>query len=124
MLLLNAENYKLISLSSQYLRKKFIFRSVTNRDVRKCFIQFRISAHQLAIEKGRHRNIKAQDRVCKFCQTNEVEDEFHFLIKCQKFSPERNKLFSDIQMSCVNFQQLSEENKLLWLMTSEDISFI
>ena len=101
-------------------KKEIYLRSIINRDVRKCFTQFRISAHQLAIEKGRHRNIKAHNRLCKFCQTNEVEDEFHFLIKCQKFSSERNKLFSDIHMSCVNFLQLSEENKFLWLMTTED----
>ena len=69
-------------------KKEIYLRSITNRDVRKCFTQFRISAHQLAIEKGRHRNIKAHNRLCKFCQTNEVEDEFHFLIKCQKFSSE------------------------------------
>ena len=101
-------------------KKEIYLRSIINRDVRKCFTQFRISAHQLAIEKGRHRNIKAHNRLCKFCQTNEVEDEYHFLIKCQKFSSERNKLFSDMHMSCVNFLQLSEENKFLWLMTTED----
>ena len=66
------------------IQTNIYLRSITNRDVRKCFTQFRISAHQLAIEKGRHRNIKAHNILCKFCQTNEVEDEFHFLIKCKK----------------------------------------
>ena len=120
MLLLNTENYELITREKPIFKKKSPLSSISNRDGRKCFTQFRISSHELAIEKGRHRNIKVQDRFCKFLQTNKVEDELHFLIKRQKISFKRNKLFSDIQMSCVNFQQLSEENKFLWLMTSED----
>ena len=30
-------------------------------------------------------NIKADERICNFCQAKEVEDEMHFLIKCQSF---------------------------------------
>ena len=37
---------------------------------------------------------------------------------------EREKLFSYIEKSCKNFSNLSEENKLLWLMKSEDIDII
>ena len=36
-------------------------------------------------------NIKADERICNFCQAKEVEDEMHFLIKCQKFSFERDE---------------------------------
>ena len=49
--------------------------------------KFRLSAHDLEIEKGRYDNkpIKAEERYCKFCKSNNnliVEDEFHFLMIC------------------------------------------
>ena len=66
-------------------------------------------------------NIKADKRICNFCQAKEVEDEMHFLIKCQKFSFEREELLKSIEKSCKNFKELSDENKFLWLMTTEDI---
>ena len=113
------------------LRTYFCFKSnfmkenyrhvIKNRDVRKCFTQFRISAHQLAIERGRYKNIKADERFCKCCQAKEIEDEIHCLEKCQTSSNEREKLFSYIEKSCNNSSNLSEENKFIWLMTSEDI---
>ena len=49
-------------------KKENYFHVIKNRDVRKCFTQFRISAHQLAIERGRYKNIKADERFCKYCQ--------------------------------------------------------
>ena len=74
-------------------KKENYLHVIKNRDVRKCFTQFRISAHQLAIERGRYKNIKANERFCKYCQAKEVEDEIHFLVKCLTFSNEREKLF-------------------------------
>ena len=47
-----------------------------------------------------YRNINADERICNFCQAKEVEDEMHFLIKCQKFSFERDELFKSIEKSC------------------------
>ena len=100
------------------LEKEIYLKAIKSRDVRKCFTQFRISAHQLAIAQWKYKNIKA---VRNFCQAKEVEDETHFLIKCQKFSFEREELFKSIEKSYKNFKELSDENKFLWLMTTEDI---
>lgn len=105
-------------------KKEIYLKAIKNRDVRKCFTQFRISAHQLAIERGRYRNIKATERICKYCNKNETEDELHFLVKCQKYSTERHKLFSYIEKECKNFKDLNEESKFMWLMANEDIDII
>ena len=44
------------------------YRNVVNfRDVRKSFTRFRVSAHDLAIERGRYKNIKSENRICKNC---------------------------------------------------------
>ena len=41
---------------------------------------FRISAHKLFIEKARHSGIARDNRLCKCCSRNEIEDECHFIL--------------------------------------------
>jgi hypothetical protein len=41
---------------------------------RNILIRFRISAHNLEIEKGRHQNIPLNEQICKLCKL-EIEDE-------------------------------------------------
>ena len=41
-----------------------------------------LSSHQLNIETGRHRNIARTDRKCELCETNDIEDEYHFVMIC------------------------------------------
>lgn len=47
--------------------------------------KFRISSHNLEIEIGRHLNIPREDRKCKQCNMNVLENEFHFLLVCPKY---------------------------------------
>ena len=42
--------------------------------------RFRVSAHTLLIEKGRY--IERDKRLCQMCDMNDVEDEYHFILKC------------------------------------------
>ena len=44
--------------------------------------RFRVSAHTLLIEKGRYHNIERDKRLCQMCDMNDVEDEYHFILKC------------------------------------------
>lgn len=105
-------------------KKEIYLHVIKNRDMRKSLTRFRVSAHDLEIEKGRYKKLKAENRVCKNCQTLEKEDEFHFLITCPKYLAEREILFSYTTKYCSNFEKLSDHNKFLWLMTTEDINII
>ena len=60
------------------------------------FSRLRITAHSLMIEKGRHFKMPLENRTCKLCDLNEVEDETHFMIKCSYYSDFRDKMLSDI----------------------------
>ena len=60
---------------------------------RQALSKLRLSAHNLSIERGRHRKIPREDRKCSVCGV--VEDEIHFLDNCTKFSNER-KQFIDV----------------------------
>ena len=42
--------------------------------------------HPLEVEKGRHRKIHRENRICKLCPSKEVECEEHFLIKSRFFN--------------------------------------
>jgi hypothetical protein len=49
------------------------------------FQQYRISNHKLRIERGRYENIPREERICKLCDSGEVENEFHFVVTCQNY---------------------------------------
>ena len=76
-----------------YCRFKFNF-SLENyvllfqKSLRANFSRLRLSAHSLMIEKGRHftKKIPVENRLCKLCNFNEIEDEFHFMIKCSYYN--------------------------------------
>ena len=55
------------------------------------FARFRLSAHQLNIEKGRHLQLNRNERLCTLCNSSAVESEFHFLLNCQKYLYLRRK---------------------------------
>ena len=59
---------------------------------RRALTKLRISSHKLEIERGRYRRptiVPAAERFCKLCNSGEVEDEFHFLAKCELYKEER-----------------------------------
>ena len=70
-----------------------------NKSDRCSISKIRLSAHKLAIETGRYHNVTRDNRICLFCNTNQVEDEIHFLFKCQKYHGERIIFFDQIKNS-------------------------
>ena len=44
--------------------------------------KFRMSSHDLSIERGRFENTEKINRLCIFCNLNIVENEYHFLLVC------------------------------------------
>jgi len=87
---------------------------------RKIFTRFRISAHRLRIELGRCQGTLRQDRIYLHCSSDEVEDEIHYLLNCEKFKDERSNLIFFISLGCPNFIQLQNMEKFIWMMNSED----
>ena len=58
---------------------------LTRKKPRKALVIFKISIHQLRIEKGRYENITRNERICHFCTSNKIEDENHFLLDCKTY---------------------------------------
>ena len=79
-------------------------------------------AHPLQIERGRYTNPKTpvENRICPCCNTNNVEDELHFLTKCPAYSNQRSSLYNDIAKGNIHFTSLSDEMKMIYMLNSED----
>ena len=93
--------------------------SLTNSKYRKALTRLRISAHTLAVERGRYTRppTQLQDRTCPHCP-DKVEDEIHFLLKCPKYKEDRQVTLQEIEKICPNIRFLDEENKFIFLMSA------
>ena len=87
---------------------------LSNFKNRQLITKFRSSDHNLEIEKGRCKNIPRQQRLCNTC--NNIEDEDHFFLHCRINNQPRNLLFDIIGNSCSNFVNMSDLNKLKYIL--------
>ena len=83
---------------------------------RSALCKLRISSHSLMIEKGRHLSLDPKDRLCHHCNLNEVEDEFHFIMKCTLYNDSRMKLLSDIGES-FDIDNMSDTDIFILIMS-------
>ena len=62
-----------------------------NFNDRKIIAKFRCSDHKLEIERGRYNKTVRNDRICRLCPGNEIENEEHFLMTCTFYDYLREK---------------------------------
>ncbi|CAC5388846.1 unnamed protein product [Mytilus coruscus] len=72
----------LMQIKRDWPRSSFVD-VLRNKLERSSLCKLRLSAHNLAIEKGRHLGLPTNERVCNVCKSGEVEDENHFLLFSQ-----------------------------------------
>ena len=77
--------------------------------------QFRLGILPINVEVGRYRNIPLEDRKCEFC-VDDIEDETHFLMECNLYRSERKKLFEYVTQKRSHFENLTKDDKFLYLM--------
>ena len=95
---------------------------IRNSANRKDLVKIRISNHKLMIETGRYNQTSRNDRLCPICNSGIIEDEFHFLFHCPKYSIPREKFYNQIQQNFVDFNQLSYTELIIKLMNSQNFS--
>ncbi len=62
--------------------------------------RFRISSHNLRIETGRYdrpNKTPIDERTCLYCSSQDIEDEYHFIVKCPVYINERQQLLNVIR---------------------------
>lgn len=106
-------------IKKNYTSENYTYMRVA-KDSIKHFCKLRISNHNLEIEKGRYKNIPANQRLCKYCQLNRIEDEMHFICDCVLYKEEREKLFANITSIVPHFTSLSNHDRFEYLMTCNE----
>jgi len=56
------------------------------------YTKFRCRNHKLPVEAGVFAGLERSKRVCTICDSQEIGDEFHYIINCNFFSKERKLL--------------------------------
>jgi hypothetical protein len=53
--------------------------------------------NRLRIEKGRYTKEAVEERICQFCDSKQVEDEFHFMLECRAYEDLRDQMWSKVE---------------------------
>ena len=85
--------------------------------------QFRCGILPLAVETGRYNDTPLEERLCEFCNSGCLEDEYHFLFSCYHYREHRSNLMSKVTDICDDFYFLSKEDKFKTLMNTDCIKF-
>ena len=85
-----------------------------------------LSSHHLEIERGRHTRPKTPvaNRICRRCQTTQVDDEIHFLMQCNTFELDIKALLSEAGKYITNFNTQCDTEQFKFIMSSENHAII
>ena len=75
--------------------------------------RLRCSSVSLAIEEGRRQNVDVKERICTFCNSSEIEDEYHFVLVCPFYRDLREEYLPD------DFQKNANVFKFIRLMKTK-----
>jgi len=95
---------------------------IQNKKHQRALTRLRVSSHKLNVELGRHSRppVPRTERICNFCDVNEIDDEIHFMIKCKFHDEARSSLLNEI----INYQYISDnlspETLFQCIMTSKN----
>ena len=99
---------------TSYNVEKYVLMNLSRRQ-RSILAQYRIGILPLRVETGRYIGEKPEERICKICQSGQIEDEMHFLFNCTLYNDLRLTLISVIPQEH-SFLTLSAVDKLNLLM--------
>ena len=85
---------------------------------RSLIAQLRFGILPLRIETGRYVNEQIGERLCTLCNMQEVEDEYHFLLHCNKYTAERELLLQDLHINRTEFSHLENIDQSTTIMNN------
>ena len=90
---------------------------IANQKNRRAVAKLRAGNHNLRIETGRHSTPKLPEhlRICQYCSSNEVENEVHCLLSCNRYDTITKSLMDDIISKYSDFYSLNAHHKIVFL---------
>ena len=92
-----------------------------SRDQRSAFAKLRCGVLPIEVETGRYRNTPLQQRTCKICDSNQVEDEVHFLINCPAYTDIRANMITKARETDEQFIFLDEKEQAYYLLSNDSV---
>ena len=113
------------TFKSSYTLEKYIEISDIPLSWRKSYCSFRISCHELEIERGRYTRPKKppEERICKLCDVY-IENEKHFIVDCYQYSELRDDLYKCITVENHNFIHACSQDKFNYMMTTNNTNVV
>ena len=71
--------------------------------------QIRSGTLPLRVETGRFINTPLEARICGFCNRGAIEDEMHFIHKCELYAEERRRFFTEDELN----GEINEQSAML-----------
>ena len=96
--------------TEQYIKKSI------SRSKRSLLAQLRTGILPLHIETGRYYRTLLENRICRVCKMNNIEDEVHFLCSCTIYNAQREKLYQKISIKIPNVDNLSPLEQFISIM--------
>ena len=87
-------------LKSTRVQRKTLFGNLYSMHVfikyQQAISRFRVSSYRISIELGRHKKtfLPVDKRLCQFCSSRKVDDEYHFHVHCGFHAVGRKILYS------------------------------
>ena len=75
---------------------------IYEKKIKTAFTKFRLPSHDLAIQRGRYETTPRDERICKLCNSNMVENVYHFLLVFPKYKGFEAKIFKNVLLPMAN----------------------
>jgi hypothetical protein len=90
---------------------------------RSAYAKLRCGVLPLEIETGRYSNTPLENRVCKLCTMQVLEDECHFLLDCPLYADYRDTIYQKALEIDDNFLDKSKQDKMCFLLSSKYLAY-
>ncbi len=119
---INRSKWKLEALSKEKLctfnlihdfeNTKTLVKMNLDRWERSLVTKLKAGVLPLHLETGRYKGVKRELRHCKVCKKKEVEDEVHFIFKCEPLKYVRKPFMDMMKVDIDGFEGMNDVEKL------------
>ena len=88
------------------------------------FCKFRCSSHRLPVQTGRWYTMSRNNMLCHFCGSNNIGDEFHYVMTCSFFNNEGQKYLSCYCQTNANILKFNYFKLIILLYQKIQCTFI
>ena len=106
----------------KHYRMEGYIQYIKNNQLKKHISGIRCASNIMPINILRKCNIKREERFCNMCNEKQIGNELHIIMYCKNGNlvKLREKLLSTIDKTCTQFEMLSKEDQLTYMLLGVD----